>query len=624
MPRLEISPEPLLRQPQQPLMPEAPGMVFPESPPDLRTRAQIDIDNQILREITGYATPPTGPTMPRLEIAGGGKIPPDVTARHLRNIPDPEWNRMKEWARTAGLTTMDLMGYIRANVASFDISYPRQQALLIPANPASFARSFPKALKSVWSREYAEQVDHAISIDHPYIDLYNEMGVDFLRPLNFKKALDWQRAEDFIVLGGNRFFQRLAEKTPWINISSRAYITGINSMNWDIWKSYVNMLLRVEEKIATGQIVLKPREAFSFKKSMVQQVRGVLAEELALRPKETFSVKQSAKQLGNMLAEMSGRGPLGPLKTVSPALNSAFFSVRNNIGRLISPRHLFSGDRFTRREAWKNFMVAIGTFSGIILGGKQMGLWDVETDPRSSDFMKIRIGPTRIDIWGGYQQYVVLYGRLLPVVGGLKSVDTGKVSDYDPVNGVWRFARTKVAPAIAEVLTAWTGEDFKGSKIDRRDWQFWLKENMPLAVQDVLDAYGEHGLVGLAFGPPAALGIGASTFDLTKNDVARQLYGLEYDQLPERQRKIVREAIERQMTPEERLKARKERQESERGQKEREAERERQFRRDRPVQSPIYRPIYPSGPTPQAPRGVPPGLPDPVDFFKKPTPSGVR
>ena len=562
--------------------------------------------------------------MPRLEIAGGGKIPPDVTARHLRNIPDPEWNRMKEWARTAGLTTMDLMGYIRANVASFDISYPRQQALLIPANPASFARSFPKALKSVWSREYAEQVDHAISIDHPYIDLYNEMGVDFLRPLNFKKALDWQRAEDFIVLGGNRFFQRLAEKTPWINISSRAYITGINSMNWDIWKSYVNMLLRVEEKIATGQIVLKPREAFSFKKSMVQQVRGVLAEELALRPKETFSVKQSAKQLGNMLAEMSGRGPLGPLKTVSPALNSAFFSVRNNIGRLISPRHLFSGDRFTRREAWKNFMVAIGTFSGIILGGKQMGLWDVETDPRSSDFMKIRIGPTRIDIWGGYQQYVVLYGRLLPVVGGLKSVDTGKVSDYDPVNGVWRFARTKVAPAIAEVLTAWTGEDFKGSKIDRRDWQFWLKENMPLAVQDVLDAYGEHGLVGLAFGPPAALGIGASTFDLTKNDVARQLYGLEYDQLPERQRKIVREAIERQMTPEERLKARKERQESERGQKEREAERERQFRRDRPVQSPIYRPIYPSGPTPQAPRGVPPGLPDPVDFFKKPTPSGVR
>ena len=37
----------------------------------------------------------------------------------------------------------------------------------------------------------------------------------------------------------------------------------------------------------------------------------------------------------------------------------------------------------------------------------------VELDPRSSDFMKIKLGNTRVDPWGGMQQQIVLSSRLI-------------------------------------------------------------------------------------------------------------------------------------------------------------------------------------------------------------------
>ena len=568
-----------LEVPQKPLVGDKPPAPFGELPA-LRSQAERDIDLQVFREMTGQAAPPKGPTAAgRLAMED---LPPDNIIKQASFMPEETKDRMLRWAKNAGLTAVDFGNLLRANMASIDMSYLRQQALLIPAHPINFAASFKSALKSMWSQKYAQEVDRAIRT-HPY-QQFAATGPDFLRNLDSPVAKAWEREEQFLILaGGNRPLQRLAQKMPWLNISNRAFVTGINVMNWRDYVHYVDTLLDINQQVAAGTLRKYPVEA--------------------------LNIKKSADTYAGMLADMSGRGPLGPLQQLSPALNAGFFSVRLNIGRLISPRHIFHGDPMVRKQAIKNWLTAIGTYSGLLFAGQQMGLWDVETDPRSSDFMKIRLGRLRFDPWGGNQQYAVLYGRLLPLVGGIKSGKTGEVSDYDPVEGGARFARTKAAPLISQALTAWTGKDFKGSEIDRADWQRWLKDNAPLLAQDMLEGFEAEGLVGLFAGAPGAFGVGVQAQPPTLNDIAKELYNTEYYLLPTKgagalARERVRRVLKTRLSPEERALDKERETKIEQRAKELEARRNKQFRSRGGSPSGVRTPrpggfSVPIGPTPR-------------------------
>ena len=546
-----------LNPPVRPLMPESAPAAFRELPA-LHSQAEREIDLQVFREMTGQAPPPEGPTAAgRLAMED---LPPDNIIKQVSFIPEETKDRMIRWAKNAGLTAVDFGNLLRGNMSGPDMSYLRQQAFLIPAHPINFTVSFKDALKAMWSREYAQGIDRAIR-NHPYQQFYAG-GPDFLRALDSPTAKAWEREEQFLILaGGDRPLQKLAQKMPWLNISNRAFVTGINVMNWRDYVHYVDTLLDMNQQIAAGT--------------------------LRKYPSEVLNIKKSADTYAGMLADMSGRGPLGHLQKMSPALNAGFFSVRLNIGRLFSPRHMFHGDPMVRKQAIKNWLTAIGTYSGLLFAGQQMGLWDLETDPRSSDFMKLRIGRLRIDLWGGHQQFAVLYARLLPVMGGIKSIETGQVSDYDPVTGGAKFARTKASPLVSEVLTAWTGKDFKGSEIDRADWQRWLKDNAPLLVQDMMEGFEAEGLLGLGIGASGAFGIGVQAHEVTLSDVSKELYGLNYYDLPTkgyagRSRERVRRELMRRVSPKERARMEQEDKEEKERAKELERERLRMFRETRP------------------------------------------
>jgi len=78
----------------------------------------------------------------------------------------------------------------------------------------------------------------------------------------------------------------------------------------------------------------------------------------------------------------------------------------------------------------------------------------VEKDPRSSDFMKIKIGNTRIDPWGGRQNMIVLQARLLMnsiknEKGPVKKLGEGHTSTGADLLG--RIAKNKLAPSTALV-----------------------------------------------------------------------------------------------------------------------------------------------------------------------------
>src|SRR5690606_16281417 len=90
------------------------------------------------------------------------------------------------------------------------------------------------------------------------------------------------------------------------------------------------------------------------------------------------------------------------LKSAQPLLNAIFFSPRFLASRaqMLNPAWYMRLPPQSRKRAAKSMLKLAGT--GLALASlAKLGGADVETDPRSSDFMKIRIGDTRYDIWGG-------------------------------------------------------------------------------------------------------------------------------------------------------------------------------------------------------------------------------
>jgi len=276
-------------------------------------------------------------------------------------------------------------------------------------------------------------------------------------------------------------------------------------MNWKIFTTFMEQQRKVERGIAEGKILLKPGEG--------------------------FDIKREAKLMGKMLEDMSGRAQLPEALTkLTPAMNAGFFSMRLNIGRLIMGRHLFSKSPAVRKAAMKNIVTSVIGFSSIILAGKQQGLWDVELDPRSSDFMVIRIGKIRIDPWGGARQFVTFFARIMPLaaamesfnipgadripIAGSKSTTTGQVNPN--FGTVPRIFRSKAAPLATIVIDTFDGKNFLGEPVDHLSVEQWAERLAPLAVQDIYEAFQEQGGWSATASAAAIVGAGVLVYDLPR------------------------------------------------------------------------------------------------------------
>ena len=97
----------------------------------------------------------------------------------------------------------------------------------------------------------------------------------------------------------------------------------------------------------------------------------------------------------------------------------------------------------------------------------------VEYDPRSTDFGKIRIGDTRGDIWGGFQQYSRFFDQAIMIEK--KSTVSGKIIPYGGYAGTsrlqegLRFLRGKTSPLVSFGIDALDGKYMFGIPFDLED-----------------------------------------------------------------------------------------------------------------------------------------------------------
>lgn len=216
----------------------------------------------------------------------------------------------------------------------------------------------------------------------------------------------------------------------------------------------------------------------------------------------------------------TGRGNMGKFEQAAEILNNFFFSPRLIAARfnLLNPIKYAKMPPKVRKEALLSTFEFIGTGMAVLMMGAMAGA-DVELDPRSSDFGKWRIGTVRIDIWGGFVQWVRLFAQLAS--GQRKSTRTGEIQILGERYGsqsrsdvLVNFFKYKLSPTTATALSLAEGKNPIGQDVDAIDEltnlaiPLYLDDVDDLLKEEKLGVLGTAGLVGAAF-----FGIGVMQYD---------------------------------------------------------------------------------------------------------------
>lgn len=175
--------------------------------------------------------------------------------------------------------------------------------------------------------------------------------------------------------------------------------------------------------------------------------------------------------------------------------------------------------------------MAAWTLLGTLLMGRKDPEWLEEVlDPRSSNFLNVRIGNTNVNFFGPIKQWWTFMARLL--TGQTRGAD-GMVRKRDRMQTAGTFVRGKLSPLAGLSVDLLNQKDFLGNKI------VWDKEagnkevsgwkhvgeslGVPLSMSDLVTAFKENSLANaLMLTPFIVAGAGKSTIK------ADDMYDIEY------------------------------------------------------------------------------------------------
>jgi len=147
--------------------------------------------------------------------------------------------------------------------------------------------------------------------------------------------------------------------------------------------------------------------------------------------------------------------------------------------------------------------------------GKASGVWDVELDSRSTDFGRVIIGDTRVDILGAYRGWANLISRLATATTKTSTGIVQPIPKDQLDDRIMQFMRGKVDPVVGAAWAWMTGKSFIGEEFPPREvkkGEAIMQETLPFAVLDVHDAYVTDGLEGAILGTSGIFGTTVSSY----------------------------------------------------------------------------------------------------------------
>jgi hypothetical protein len=398
--------------------------------------------------------------------------------------------RVFDWARETSFLA-------RAIMTSMDLS-----AVFRQGGPGTFAHP-------MLAREAAKEMRRAIFSQEVEFQIAENIKKHRLYPLAVQTKLDITTSAGAIQNQEEAFYGRWArdgigKKGTKINkiskavltpvaMSARAYTTYLNGLRFRLFVYFVDTLG------ANGQVTL-----------------------------------DEAKAIANFINVSTGRGDFGSFNKVAANLSTVLFAPRYLASRfayLGLPFYMLQdakvSGRVKRLIAMEYARHALGVAgflaTAVALGGL---LYDdddeesptVELDPRSTDFMKLKIGETRIDPLSGFGQIVTflsqvglgqkktMEGEIIDIRGEKKKY--GQDSTFDLTAN---FIRKKLAPIPAAGINIIAGEDVVGNKATVATATTGLF--IPLAGREVVETLMARGVPeGPAIAMLNILGMSGGTY----------------------------------------------------------------------------------------------------------------
>lgn len=234
---------------------------------------------------------------------------------------------------------------------------------------------------------------------------------------------------------------------------------------------------------------------------------------------------EQLKSIGKFINTASGRGygeAGGLFEKMTPALNRTLFSPRLWKSRLdmLNPLYYHKLDPIARKYALQS-AGSFAAIAGTVLGLASLAGAQVETDPRSSDFLKAKVGNTRYDILGGFQQNLVFAWRELSgqkkssTSGDITDLTSGKFGGANRLSILSDLVANKENPAISTASDLLKGTDDAGNKVN--PYTELSKLFIPLNAQDTYAAAKDTNPLEAIFNStiPGTLGVGVNTYQDT-------------------------------------------------------------------------------------------------------------
>jgi hypothetical protein len=378
-----------------------------------------------------------------------------------------ELNILKlKMGNTAWRNFVDAANLPRALLASTDLSFTlRQGGILLARFPGEFKGTLNAQLKTLFSQKNWKAIDDIIRTD-PDFGVFDQIMKVYQAPEPGAIAALGAREEYFM--------SRLAEKIPFVKVSERAFTAGGNYLRFRAAKNFLEIARRAG-----------------------------MTDEATL------------EGLGKLINWASGRGALPRWAGRSaPIVNAFLFAPRFVFSRLQLPTLLFHSSPLVRKEAARTLVQFLGAGVSVLSLASLAGA-KIELDPRSSDFGKIKVGNTRLDIWAGYVQWVRFLSQLLTAES--KLTGTGEIIERQRIDTVWNLLQSKESPMASIFTDLLKGETYLGEPIFEGGWSTFAREMRnrltPLFAQDLWDAIETDSLKGGLAATPGMLGVGVVSYE---------------------------------------------------------------------------------------------------------------
>ena len=341
----------------------------------------------------GPAVPPTTPPIPPSGMGGTPPPPPNTVG-----VPAPTVPPLKKQPSKI----IQGLNLPRGMMAAWDLSAVLRQGVGM-AHKKAYRESLKPMMKALWSEEGYKASEDAIrqrDLFRPFVDPQTQT----ISP-SFAEKMGLQLGD--LTSMGKREEAIISSWAENLGFDPSAGTTGIPGISKLYAKTY-------------GRGVRATNRAYT---AFINNLRAGAFEELVekgnyLHKGSSINNAEVSKAYAKVVNAATGRGSLGMLESAAPVLNGTMFAPRLLAGRLemINPVNYYKLPPAARLEAAKSLMTTI-TYGTTVLGLAKAAGAEVSMDPSSSDFMKAKIGNTRIDPWGGYQQLAVLANRTMNPIG---------------------------------------------------------------------------------------------------------------------------------------------------------------------------------------------------------------